>query len=71
VRSVNKDAPIKEAGRLVRNWKVGSLFVDDGAWYVGIMTHTDLSLKAVAKGLDPNTTTLKGMHEQTGDLDRR
>jgi predicted transcriptional regulator len=71
VRSVNKDAPIKEAGRLVRNWKVGSLFVDDGARYVGIMTHTDLSLKAVAKGLDPNTTTLKGMHEQTGDLDRR
>jgi signal-transduction protein with cAMP-binding, CBS, and nucleotidyltransferase domain len=59
VRSVHKDAPIKEAGRLLQKWKVGSLLVDDGARYVGIITDTDLSRKAVAKGLDPNTTTVK------------
>jgi len=59
VRSVHKDAPLKEAGRLLQKWKVGSLLVDDGSRYLGIITDTDLSRKAVAKGLDPNTTTVK------------
>lgn len=59
VRSVHKDVPIKEAGRLLQKWKVGSLLVDDGSRYLGIITDTDLSRKAVAKGLDPNTTAVK------------
>jgi len=59
VRSVHKDATIKEAGRLLQKWKVGSLLVDDGLRYVGIITDTDLSRKAVARGLDPLTTTVK------------
>ena len=56
VRSVHRSASIKEAGRLLQKWKVGSLLVDDGSRYIGIITDTDLSRKAVAKGLDPNTT---------------
>jgi len=59
VRSVHKDAVVKEAGRLLQKWKVGSLLVDDGLRYVGIITDTDLSRKAVARGLDPLTTTVK------------
>lgn len=59
VRSVDRNAPIKEAGRLLQKFKVGSLMVDDGRRYVGIITDTDLSRKAVAKGLDPNKTTVK------------
>ncbi|HET8580196.1 MAG TPA: CBS domain-containing protein [Nitrospiraceae bacterium] len=59
VRSVHKDATIKEAGRLLQKWKVGSLLVDDGLRYIGIITDTDLSRKAVARGLDPLTTTVK------------
>lgn len=58
VRSVHRAASIKEAGRLLHKWKVGSLLVDDGSRYIGILTDTDLSRKAVAKGLDPNTTTV-------------
>ena len=58
VRSVHRAASIKEAGRLLQKWKVGSLLVDDGSRYIGILTDTDLSRKAVAKGLDPNTTTV-------------
>jgi signal-transduction protein with cAMP-binding, CBS, and nucleotidyltransferase domain len=34
------------------------LIVDDGSRYIGIVTESDLSRKAVAKGLDPNTTTV-------------
>ncbi|MBS0160046.1 MAG: CBS domain-containing protein [Nitrospira sp.] len=58
VRSVHKGASIKEAGRLLQKWRIGSLLVDDGSRYIGIITDTDLSRKAVAKGLDPNTTVV-------------
>lgn len=59
VRSVHKDAVVKEAGRLLQKWKVGSLLVDDDLRYIGIITDTDLSRKAVARGLDPLATTVK------------
>lgn len=59
VRSVFQDATLKEAGRLLSKWKVGSLLVDDHRRYVGIITDTDLSRKGVGKGLDPNTTQVK------------
>lgn len=58
VRSIHRAATIKEAGRLLLKYKVGSLMVDDGSRYIGIITDSDLSRKAVAKGLDPNSTTV-------------
>jgi len=58
VQSVHRAATIKEAGRLFLKYRVGSLIVDDGSRYIGIITDSDLSRKAVAKGLDPNTTTV-------------
>jgi CBS domain-containing protein len=58
VRSIHRSATIKEAGRLLLKYKVGSLMVDDGSRYIGIITDSDLSRKAVAKGLDPNSTTV-------------
>jgi signal-transduction protein with cAMP-binding, CBS, and nucleotidyltransferase domain len=59
VRSIAANATIKDAGRLLQKLKVGSLLVDDNRRYIGIITDTDLSRKAVARGLDPNTTTIK------------
>ncbi len=59
VRSIAVNATIKDAGRLLQKLKVGSLLVDDNRRYIGIITDTDLSRKAVARGLDPNTTTIK------------
>ncbi len=58
VQSIHRAATIKEAGRLLQKYRVGSLIVDDGSRYIGIITDSDLSRKAVAKGLDPNTTTV-------------
>src|SRR5215510_2734921 len=58
VHSIHRAATIKEAGILLQKYKVGSLIVDDGSRYIGIVTDSDLSRKAVAKGLDPNTTTV-------------
>ena len=48
--AVCTNASIKEAGRLPQKWRIGSLLVDDGSRYIGIITDTDLSRKAVAKG---------------------
>ena len=59
VRSVQQEVLLREAGRLLLKWKVGALLVDDGRRYVGIITDTDLSRRGVARGLDPNTTTVK------------
>ncbi|MEK6619184.1 MAG: CBS domain-containing protein [Nitrospirota bacterium] len=59
IRSLHIDSTLKEAGRLLQKWKVGSLLVDDGLRYVGIITDTDLSRKSVGRGLDPSTTTVK------------
>jgi CBS domain-containing protein len=58
VRSIHRAATIKEAGLLLLKYKVGSLIVDDGSRYIGIVTDSDLSRRAVARGLDPNTTTV-------------
>jgi CBS domain-containing protein len=58
VRSIHQTARIKEAGRLLLKYKVGSLMVDDGSRYIRIVTEFDLSRKAIAKGLDPNSTTV-------------
>jgi CBS domain-containing protein len=59
VRSVHKDASLKEAGRLLSKWRVGSLLVDDHRRYIGIITDTDLSRKGVGRGLDPNKTPVE------------
>jgi len=59
IRSIHLEATLKEAGRLLQRYKVGSLLVDDGKRYVGIITDTDLSRKAVAQGLDPTTMPVK------------
>jgi CBS domain-containing protein len=59
VRSIAFDATLKEAGRLLQKFKVGSLLVDDDRRYIGIITDTDLSRKAVARGLDPSATQVK------------
>jgi CBS domain-containing protein len=58
LRSVPLDATLKEAAKLLKKWTVGSLLVDDGRRYVGIITDTDLSRKGTARGLDPSVTTV-------------
>jgi CBS domain-containing protein len=52
IRSIDIDAILKEAGGLLGQWQVRFLLLGNGARYIGIVTDTDLSCKAVAKGLD-------------------
>jgi CBS domain-containing protein len=55
VRSVHSNASLKEASRLMQDWKVGSLVVTNDRNYVGVITDTDLAREVVARGIDPTT----------------
>jgi len=59
VRSIHQNATLKDAGQLLEKYKIGLLFVDDHKRYIGMITDTLLSRRAVAQGLDPKTTPVK------------
>lgn len=52
VKKISHDATIREAAELMGRLKIGSLLVEQGGEFVGILTETDIVRKAVAKGLD-------------------
>jgi signal-transduction protein with cAMP-binding, CBS, and nucleotidyltransferase domain len=53
IRTVGSDAALADAARLMRDAKVGALFVQQDGAYVGIVSETDLVRKAMAEGVDP------------------
>jgi CBS domain-containing protein len=53
LHSVHVNATLKEAGRLMQQWRIGSLLVTDDKAFVGLITDSDLAREVVAKGLDP------------------
>lgn len=59
IRLVSQDATLKEAAKLLQEWKVGSLLVDGGDELVGSITETELTREVIAHGVDANTTTVK------------
>jgi len=65
IRSIHLEATLKEAGKLLQLYQIGALLVDDDKRYVGIITDSDLSRKAVAQGLDPSTTQIKQCMSKT------
>ena len=59
IRAVSMDATLKHAGRLLHEWKIGSLLVQSGDEYVGSLTDTELAKEVVDGNVDPTTTTVK------------
>lgn len=58
IRSVQQDATLQDAGRLMQKWKTGSLLVTDARTYVGFITDSALAQEVVANGVDPKTTSV-------------
>jgi CBS domain-containing protein len=56
VETVLPDMSLKEAAELMRTLNVGSLPVVDGEKLVGIVTDRDIVVRAVAMGMDPNSS---------------
>jgi signal-transduction protein with cAMP-binding, CBS, and nucleotidyltransferase domain len=59
IRTIPQVATLREAGRLMQQWKTGSLLVTDNQAYVGLITDSVLARDVVANGLDPGATTVK------------
>lgn len=55
-RSVYARMTLREAARLMHEWRVGSLLVTDDHAYVGMVTDSDLAREVVARAADPATT---------------
>ena len=60
------DATVREVAETMEDENVGSVVVVDGGEPVGILTDRDVTVRAVAEGLDPDTTTAQDV--MTGDL---
>jgi len=59
IRAVSMDTTLKEVGKLLHEWKIGSVLVQSGDEYVGSITETELSREVVGGNLDPSTTTVR------------
>ncbi len=59
--SVNPDASVTDAAKLMLEKKVGALLVSDGNKYLGIVSSVDFSHKVLAKELDPAKTKISSI----------
>jgi CBS domain-containing protein len=59
VRAISLDASLREAGQCLKKWKIGSLLVQSGDEYVGLISERELTSEVVASGADALTTTVK------------
>ena len=59
IKSVSQDATLREAAKMFRDLKIGSLLVQSGDEFIGSITETELTREVVANGIDPATTTVK------------
>lgn len=53
IRTIDPDATLAEAARLLRDARVGALLVSGPAGHIGVLSETDLVRKAMAENLDP------------------
>jgi CBS domain-containing protein len=58
VRVVGKTATIKEVAKKMRDLDLGAIPVLDNGQTIGIVTDRDITIRAVAAGLDPATTQI-------------
>ncbi|MEU7057741.1 CBS domain-containing protein [Streptomyces sp. NPDC046197] len=59
VVAVRPDASLVEAARLMRAQDIGDVVVADGQDVVGVLTDRDITVRAVAEGLDPQAVSAR------------
>jgi CBS domain-containing protein len=59
VELTNPDASLKEAAMAMRDGDFGALPVGENDRLVGMLTDRDMTVRAVAEGKDPNSTTVR------------
>ncbi|MEU6402429.1 CBS domain-containing protein [Streptomyces sp. NPDC046985] len=61
VTAVRPEASLFEAARLMRTQDIGDVVVADGQEVVGLLTDRDITVRAVAEGLDPQTVSARSV----------
>jgi CBS domain-containing protein len=59
VVAVRPDASLVEAAQLMRSQDIGDVVVADGQDIVGVLTDRDITVRAVADGVDPLTVSAR------------
>jgi CBS domain-containing protein len=59
VVAVRPDASLTEAAQLMRAQDIGDVLVADGQEVVGVLTDRDITVRAVAEGVDPLTMSAR------------
>ncbi|GAA1736228.1 CBS domain-containing protein [Luedemannella helvata] len=54
--SASADTPLIEVARTMRDEKIGDVLVTDNGQVAGVVTDRDITIRAVAEGLDPQST---------------
>ncbi len=65
VISIYSEATAQDAAQLMKEKEIGSLLVKGCQGYVGILAERDLVHKLVSEGLDPKTTPLSAIMEES------
>ena len=65
VISIYSEATAQEAAQLMKEQEIGSLFIKGCQGYVGILAERDLVHKLVCEGLDPKTTPVSKIMEES------
>ncbi|MFE6337743.1 CBS domain-containing protein [Streptomyces sp. NPDC057798] len=61
VVAVRPDASLVEAAQLMRAQDIGDVLVADGQRVVGMLTDRDITVRAVAEGMDPLTASVRSV----------
>lgn len=61
VVAVRPDASLVEAAQLMRAQDIGDVVVADGQRVVGMLTDRDITVRAVADGIDPLTVSVRSV----------
>ncbi|GAA2761371.1 CBS domain-containing protein [Streptomyces paradoxus] len=59
VVAVRPDASLVEAAQLMRTQKIGDVVVAEGQDVIGVLTDRDITVRAVAEGIDPMTVSAR------------
>jgi len=59
VEVIQPEATLQQAAAKMRRLDIGPLPVCDGDQLIGMLTDRDITVRAVAEGCDPNTTTVR------------
>lgn len=65
VISIYSEATAQEAAQLMNEKEIGSLLIKGCQGYVGILAERDLIHKLVSEGLDPKTTPISAIMEES------